>query len=132
MNDEKTRIHFSLPAHFLFKLLSLIRLSTVIIKRPPIEEGMRQQLAEIDKIANSPEAPTFENTLVAMEKSGQLLSRVTLAFNGVTGANTDSILQAVEEAVAPKIAAHKDAIYMNEKLFQRVKTLFAKSRSGKT
>ena len=99
--------------------------------QPAIEEGMRQQLAEIDKIANSPEAPTFENTLVAMEKSGQLLSRVTLAFNGVTGANTDSILQAVEEAVAPKIAAHKDAIYMNEKLFQRVKTLFAKSDQEK-
>jgi peptidyl-dipeptidase Dcp len=85
---------------------------------------MRQQLAEIDKIANNPEAPTFENTLVAMEKSGQLLSRVSLTFNAVTGANTDSVLQKIQEEEAPKLAAHKDAIYLNEKLFERVKSIY--------
>jgi peptidyl-dipeptidase Dcp len=92
--------------------------------QPAIEEGMRQQLAEIDKIANNPEAPTFENTLVAMEKSGQLLSRVSLTFNAVTGANTDSVLQKIQEEEAPKLAAHKDAIYLNEKLFERVKSIY--------
>ncbi len=92
--------------------------------QPAIEEGMKQQLAEIDKIANNAEAPTFENTLVAMEKSGQLLSRVSMAFNAVTGANTDSVLQKIQEEEAPKLAAHKDAIYLNEKLFERVKSIY--------
>lgn len=92
--------------------------------QPAIEEGMKQQLVEIDKIANNPETPTFENTLVAMEKSGQLLSRVSLTFNAVTGANTDSVLQKIQEEEAPKLAAHKDAIYLNEKLFERVKSIY--------
>lgn len=92
--------------------------------QPAIEEGMKQQLVEIDKIANYPETPTFENTLVAMEKSGQLLSRVSLTFNAVTGANTDSVLQKIQEEEAPKLAAHKDAIYLNEKLFERVKSIY--------
>src|SRR5438309_1597081 len=56
---------------------------------PAFEEGMKRQLAEIDKIANNPAPPAFENTLVALEKSGQLLARVSMVFNAVTGANTD-------------------------------------------
>ncbi|HET7464351.1 MAG TPA: peptidyl-dipeptidase Dcp [Longimicrobium sp.] len=92
--------------------------------QPALEEGMRQQLAEIETIANQPSAPTFENTIVAMERSGQLLSRASAAFNAVTSANTDSVLQKVEEAVAPKLAAHRDAIYLNDRLYQRVKSLY--------
>lgn len=92
--------------------------------KPAIEEGMKQQLAEIEKIANNPAQPTFENTLAALEKSGQLLARVSLVFNAVTSANTDSLLQKVQVEEAPKLAAHQDAIYLNTKLFQRVKTIY--------
>ncbi|MGB5940839.1 MAG: peptidyl-dipeptidase Dcp [Rhodanobacter sp.] len=92
--------------------------------QPAIEEGMRQQLAEIEKIANDPAAPTFENTYVAMEKSGAMLHRVMAAFNAVTGANTNETLQKVQEEEAPKLAAHEDAIHLNSKLFQRVQAVY--------
>jgi peptidyl-dipeptidase Dcp len=92
--------------------------------QPAIEEGMRQHLAEIQKIANDPAAPTFENTFVAMEQSGAMLNRVMAAFNAVTGANTDDTLQKVQEDEAPKLAAHEDAIYLDSKLFQRVQTIY--------
>ncbi len=92
------------------------------------EEGMKRQLVEIEKIANNPARPTFENTLVALEKSGQTLTRVSLIFNAVTGANTDSVLQKVQEEEAPKLAAHNDAIFLNTKLYERVKSIY-ESRS---
>ena len=92
--------------------------------KPAIEAGMKRQLEEINKIADNPSAPTFVNTLVALEKSGQLLTRVTLVFNAVTSANTDSILQKIQEEEAPKLAAHNDAIFLNKKLFERVKTIY--------
>ena len=91
---------------------------------PAIEEGMRQHLAEIDRIAGSAEAPSFDNTLVAMERSGALLSRVMPVFNAVTGANTSDALQALQEELAPKLAEYQDAIYLNDKLFQRIATLY--------
>ncbi len=68
--------------------------------KPAIEEGMKQQLAVIEQIANSTEAPTFENTLVAMEKSGPLLSRVNMIFGVLTSANTNETLQKVQEEEA--------------------------------
>lgn len=92
--------------------------------QPAIEEGMRQHLAEIEKIANDPAAPTFENTFVAMEKSGAMLNRVMAVFSAVTGANTDDALQKVQEDEAPKLAAHQDAIHLNGKLFQRVEAIY--------
>ncbi len=92
--------------------------------KPALEEGMKQQLEEIKKIADNPAPPTFENTLVALEKSGQLLTRVSLVFNAVTSANTDSLLQQVQEDEAPKLAANDDAIFLNEKLFKRVKSVY--------
>lgn len=94
--------------------------------QPAIEQGMKEQQAEMQKIADNPEAPTFENTLVAMEKSGQLLGRVNMIFNVLTGANTNDDLQRIQEAVAPKLAAHLDAIYLNSKLFKRVDALYQK------
>lgn len=96
--------------------------------KPAFEEGMKRQLVEIEKIANNPARPTFENTLVALEKSGQTLTRVSLIFNAVTGANTDSVLQKVQEEEAPKLAAHNDAIFLNTKLYERVKSIY-ESRS---
>lgn len=92
--------------------------------QPALEEGMRQQMAEIDKIADNPDPPTFDNTLVAMEKSGQMLTRAMMAFNLVTGANTNDALQKVQQTEAPKLAAHQDAIYLNPKLFARVQAIY--------
>ncbi|MDQ2721454.1 MAG: peptidyl-dipeptidase Dcp [Bacteroidota bacterium] len=92
--------------------------------KPAIEEGMRVQLLEIEKIANNPAPPTFENTLIAMEKSGRLLERVSNVFGLLTGANTNPELQKVNQEIAPKRAAHHDAIYLNNKLFKRIETLY--------
>ena len=92
--------------------------------QPALEEGMRQQLAEIDAIAKQTRPPTFDNTIVAMERSGALLTRASKAFFGVVQANTNDTLQKVQEIVAPKLAAHNDAIYLNDQLYRRVKSVY--------
>ncbi|GET28005.1 peptidyl-dipeptidase Dcp [Prolixibacter sp. SD074] len=92
--------------------------------QPAMEAGMKEQLSEAIKIANNPEGPTFENTLVALEKSGQTLKRVYGVFNLLAGANTNPTLQKIGEEEAPKLAAHEDAIYLNKELFYRVKRLY--------
>ncbi|MGC1548584.1 MAG: peptidyl-dipeptidase Dcp [Rhodanobacter sp.] len=99
--------------------------------QPAIEEGMKQQLAEVQKIADDPSDPTFDNTYVALEKTGVLLNRVTMVFNGVTAANTNDALQKVQEDEAPKLAAHQDAIYLNDKLFQRIQKVYEERDSLK-
>lgn len=93
---------------------------------PAIEEGMKNQLAEIETIANNPEAPTFANTFEAMERSGALLTRVTKVFFNLTTANTSDTLQKIKADEAPRLAAHSDAIFLNAKLFARVKALYEK------
>ncbi len=93
---------------------------------PAFEEGIRVQLAEIDSIANNQEDPTFENTLVALEKSGELLRRVNGVFNMLSGANTDSVLQKLSEEIAPKLASIQDAVYLNNALFERFKKIYEK------
>ena len=97
--------------------------------QPAIDAGMAKQIEEVEAIANNPAPPTFENTLVALERSGQLLDRAMAAFNCVTGANTDDDLQKVQEYEAPRLAAHQDAIYLNAKLFARVKAIYEKRAS---
>jgi peptidyl-dipeptidase Dcp len=92
--------------------------------QPAIEAGMAEQLAEIRRIADNPAAPTFENTFIAMEKSGRLLDRALAAFRGVSEANTNPTLQSAKTALAPKIAAHEDAIHLDKKLFDRVAALY--------
>lgn len=91
--------------------------------KPALEEGMRQQMETVNAIATNTEAPTFENTLVALEKSSALLDRANRAFNLLTGAHTNKELQAISAELAPKFAAHNDAIYLNDALFQRIKTI---------
>jgi peptidyl-dipeptidase Dcp len=91
---------------------------------PAIEEGMKNQLAEIEAIANNPAPPTFANTLEAMERSGALLTRVTKVFFNLTTANTSDTLQKIKADEVPKLAAHSDAIFLNAKLFARVKALY--------
>ncbi len=97
--------------------------------QPAIEAGMAAELAEIRAIADDPAQPTFENTIVAMEKSGQLLNRVSEVFDAVTGANTNPDLQKVEEIETPKLAAHHDAIYLDAKLFHRVEAIYRQRAS---
>lgn len=93
---------------------------------PAIEEGIEQQFTEIEQIANNKDAPTFENTLVAIEKSGELLTRVMNVFGVLSSANTDAVLQKLQEDIAPKLAALQDAVMLNDKLFERVKVLYQK------
>jgi peptidyl-dipeptidase Dcp len=93
---------------------------------PAFAAGMREQLREVDGIANNPKAPAFDNTIVAMERSGQLLWRVSTTFSNLQTANTDDKLDEIDREIQPKLAAHHDAIYLNAKLFQRVKTLYDK------
>ena len=92
--------------------------------QPAIEEGMKRQIAEIDAIANNPDPPTFDNTIVAMERSGDLLTRVAKVFFNLTQSNTNDTLQKVEAEESPKLAAHQDTIFLNPKLFARVKTIY--------
>ena len=91
---------------------------------PAYEQGMAQQLKEIEPIASSAEPPTFENTIVALEKTGDLLGRVDRIFSNLASANTNPQLQKIESDMAPKLAAQQDAIFLNGPLFKRVETLY--------
>jgi peptidyl-dipeptidase Dcp len=97
--------------------------------QPAIDAGMAEQRKEVEAIANNPAPPTFENTLLAFEKSGQLLNRVMNVFNGVTSANTNETLQEVQQYEAPRQAALHDAIYLNSKFFARVKAIYDRRES---
>jgi peptidyl-dipeptidase Dcp len=89
--------------------------------QPAIEAGMRQQLHEITAIANNPAPPSFDNTLIALERSGAQLQRATAAFYAVVGANADDALERVEAVEAPKLSTENDSIFQNTKLFARVR-----------
>ncbi|MDE1162758.1 MAG: peptidyl-dipeptidase Dcp [Acidobacteriaceae bacterium] len=91
---------------------------------PAMDAGIAQKRAEMEKIANDPAAPTFANTLVAMERTGRLLQRVMAVFSDLSGSNTDPELQALEKRSSPKMAALSDSIYLNPKLFARVETIY--------
>ncbi|HWT14328.1 MAG TPA: M3 family metallopeptidase [Patescibacteria group bacterium] len=91
---------------------------------PAIEQGMREQLAEVEAIADQKDAPTFENTIVALEKTGTLYNRATTVFFNLAGTVTNDAMNKVRADVAPKLAAHLDAILLNDALFQRVKSLY--------
>ncbi|MBS0976338.1 dipeptidyl carboxypeptidase II, partial [Serratia rubidaea] len=91
---------------------------------PAIEEGIKQKLAEVEKIANNPAKADFDNTLVALEKTGALLTRVMSVFGAMTSANTSDALQKLDEEVSPKLAAMDDAIMLNSKLFARIKAVY--------
>ncbi len=92
--------------------------------KPALEEGMKEQAAEIAKIANNPDAPSFDNTIAAIETSGQLLARVGGVFFALTSANTNDALDQVEQEEAGKLQAAQDAITFNSKLFKRIETLY--------
>lgn len=91
---------------------------------PAFEEGIKQHQAEIDSIASNPEAPTFANTIEAMEYSGELLSKVSAVFSNLQSAETNDEMDSIAKIVTPKLTEHSDNIYLNDKLFQRVRAIF--------
>lgn len=91
---------------------------------PAFHDGIAQQQAEIDAIANNPEAPTFANTIEALDYSGELLTKVSSVFFNLYSANTNDDLQRIATEVSPLLSGHEDNLYMNDKLFHRVETLY--------
>jgi peptidyl-dipeptidase Dcp len=91
---------------------------------PAFDRGMAEQKQEFEAIADSKEAPTFDNTILAMERSGQVLSRASYVFFNLTGADTNDTLDKLDTDYSPKFAAHRDALYLNPRLFARVKALY--------
>jgi len=91
--------------------------------KPAFDYGMQVQLAEIENIANNPSAPTFANTIVALENSGEILKRAQIIFYNLTGSNTNPALQKLEEEYAPVFSGLSDKIYLNEKLYSRIKAI---------
>ena len=96
---------------------------------PAMLEGIKQQKATVEEIANNQEEPTFENTVIALEKSGELLQRSRQVFSALISAHTNEKLQTINDAMAPKFSQQRDAIYLNDSLFQRFKTLYEKRES---
>ncbi|GEL16523.1 M3 family metallopeptidase [Pseudonocardia asaccharolytica] len=90
---------------------------------PAFEHGMAQQRAEVEDIAANPQPPTFENTIVALERSGQVLTRVSAVFFGRASAHTNSAIEQLQAEIAPRLAAHRDAIELDPRLVARIRDL---------
>lgn len=105
-----------------FQAPDFSRISTADFQ-PALEEGMRRQIAEIGKITDNQAPPTFDNTIVALERSGAMLERTMAVFGLLTGADTTPALQKVQQVEAPKLAAHQDAIFLDARLFARIEAL---------
>jgi len=112
---ERSTLEYELPPFALIKEEHYL---------PAFYEGCTQQLAEVQEILNTPGEATFENTIVALEKSGQMLSRVLRVFFNKSSSDTSDSLDAIEEELAPKLAAHQDAINLNPALYSRIKALY--------
>ena len=91
--------------------------------RPAFDAGLAEQKAEIESIAGNSEKPTFENTIDALERSGQMLDRVSSTFFNLAGADTNDDLEAIERDITPLLSRHNSEIYLNEALFWRVADL---------
>lgn len=119
---------FAQPSVLLYQAPDFTRIRNEHFQ-PAIVEGMRLQLLEVAAITADPAPPTFENTILPLERSGQLLARVQRVFGALTSANTNDTLQAVQRALAPLLAAHRDAIALNDTLFQRIRSLYERRGS---
>lgn len=97
---------------------------------PAFLKGIEQQNQEIKAIVENPEAPTFENTIVALDNSGEILNRVSGVFFALTSADTNDELMALESKIAPMLSEHSDNIYLNEALYQRVAKVCEQEKSG--
>ena len=91
---------------------------------PAYEQGMKENLEEIDAIVNNPEAPTFANTIEELERTGQLLSKVGRVFSNLASSNTNPKLQELQRELSPMLSAHYDKISLNEGLFNRVNAIW--------
>ncbi|MFH0760621.1 MAG: M3 family metallopeptidase [Bacteroidota bacterium] len=91
---------------------------------PAFKLGMEERMKEIDAIVNNKEQPTFANTIVALDESGELLSKVARVFFGLAEANTNDSLQQIQMEISPLLSAHNDAINLNPKLFERIKSVY--------
>lgn len=111
---QKSTLQYQAPAFNLFKNEHF---------KPAFEYGLKEQEQELIKITNNSAKPTFENTVLALELSGDNLTRARSAFGSLTGANTNPELQKLEQEFAPVFAAHRDKIYLNSKLYQRIKAI---------
>ncbi len=109
------------PLYFNYPQFDLIRNEHYL---PAFERGIAEQLIEIEAIAEQDAAPTFENTILAMELSGQLLQRVSSVFYSLAGAHTNDDIQALQQELAPRMAAHDDSIVLNPLLFDRINTIY--------
>ncbi|MBQ9523280.1 MAG: M3 family metallopeptidase [Paludibacteraceae bacterium] len=96
---------------------------------PAFEEGIKQGLADIDAIVNNPEAPTFENTIVALDEAGDLLTCVSGCFYNLTHSETNETLQELEQILSPKMSEYSTSIRLNEGLFQRIKAVYDQRES---
>ena len=97
--------------------------------KPAIQKGIDDQSKEIKTIANNRDETTFDNTILAMEKSGDLLYRANTVFSNLNSANTNTVLQDIAREISPQLTAHHDNIYLNDKLFKRVKAIWDKKES---
>src|SRR5881227_2359075 len=91
---------------------------------PAIEAGMREEVKEVEAVANNSEKPTFDNTIVALERTGRLLDRAERIFENLNACNTNPNLQKIDKEMAPKLSAHYDTIHLNHKLFARIQELY--------
>lgn len=119
---------FALPSSLAYQAPPLDRIRDSHL-RPALFAGIEEQRAEIEAIINNATAPTFTNTLCALEESGQLLARTNAVFHSLTAANTNAELEALQTDMAPIMAAHSDWIFLNADLFARVQSLYAARHS---
>lgn len=98
---------------------------------PAFERGIEEQKKEIEAITSNPQAPNFENTILAFDKSGELLTKVSSVFYSLNSANTSPEMQKVARVISPLVTAHRDNINLNDKLFQRIKAVYTKRDSLK-
>ncbi len=91
---------------------------------PAFNQGMEEHMKEVEAVISNKEEPTFENTIVALDKSGELLSKVSRIFFGLAEANTNDSLQQIQVAISPELSAHNDAISLNPRLFARIKSVY--------
>jgi peptidyl-dipeptidase Dcp len=119
---------FSQPSTLPYQLPPFDRIGNADYQ-PAFEQGMSEQRAQVQAIAANPQAPDFQNTIVALERSGQILSRVSGAFFNLNASNTDAQMQEIDSQIAPRLQAHEDAIYLDPALFARVDTVY-RNRAG--
>ncbi len=112
---QRSNVDFELPPFALIKEEHYL---------PAFYEGCTQQLAEVQAILETPGPATFENTIVALEKSGQMLMRTLLVFFNKSSSDTNDAMDKIEEELAPKLASHQDAINLNPALYARIKSLY--------